>query len=278
MTTVDYYEALGISQTATEKQIKNAYRTLAFRYHPDRSGNDPDAVEKMKQLNEAYAVLSNIEKRRQYDSLRQRYGTDARQQFRQTFSEQDIFKDSDVWRVFEEMAKQFGIRGFEETFRPFYGPGFQQFHYQRPGFFAKGFFFIGPTGSRQGRKHRQLSGKSHRGFLRSGFRQALLSLLGSAMPGKMASESSRGADRLDTIQLTPNLSRSGGAYAYFDKPNDKKFVVKIPPGVRDGQRIRLAGLGEKGPMGAGDLYLKVRIHQSLPEKIKGLVGGIFKKS
>lgn len=280
MTTIDYYESLGISRDATAKQIKEAYRTLAFRFHPDRSGNDPEGAEKMKQINEAYAVLSNLEKRRQYDDYRQQYGADARQQFRQTYSDKDIFKDSDVWSVFEDMAKQFGIRGFEEVFRPFYGPGFQHFHCQRPEFFAKGFFFVGPFGAWRCRRTGHLSGGGRQGFFRRGWRQGVLNLLSASRShGPNPATPARGADRMDTIQLTPNLGQRGGAYAYFHRPKNKKLIVKIPPGIRDGQRIRLAGLGDEGALGApaGDLFLKVRIHQSLPEKITGFIKGLLNK-
>ena len=67
----DYYQILGVDQKANAKQIKNAYRKLAFQYHPDRNDKNPAAAEKMKSVNEAYAVLSNADKRREYDTLQQ---------------------------------------------------------------------------------------------------------------------------------------------------------------------------------------------------------------
>ncbi|HNT44323.1 MAG TPA: DnaJ domain-containing protein, partial [Syntrophorhabdaceae bacterium] len=73
----DYYEVLEISVEATDRQVKEAYRRLAFQYHPDRNGSDPGAVERMKSINEAYAVLSDPAKRQRYDNLRQSYGTSA---------------------------------------------------------------------------------------------------------------------------------------------------------------------------------------------------------
>ena len=273
MNPLDYYDVLGVEKDATARKIKEAYRANAFRYHPDRQADDAAAAEKMKQLNEAYAVLSNPDKRRDYDMLRRQYGSSAHRQFRQNYSEQDIFKDSDVWRVFEEMAKQSGFRGFEEVFRPFYGQGFQHFECRRPGFFAKGFFFSGHVGPMHGggprRGHRGLFGKGLMGLLANAM---VRGATGNALPQK-------GADAMDTIHLTPNLSRTGGAYAYYHKSSNKKLIVKVPPGIRDGQRIRLAGLGKAGRSGAppGDLYLRVRIHQSLPEKIKGLLQGVFNR-
>ena len=62
MSQQDFYKVLGVATDADEKQIKDAYRQLAFQYHPDRNSENPDAAEKMKQVNEAYAVLSNSKK------------------------------------------------------------------------------------------------------------------------------------------------------------------------------------------------------------------------
>jgi len=90
----DYYEVLEIDGQATDRQIKEAYRRLAFQYHPDRNSGDPGAVERMKGINEAYAVLSDPAKRQRYDSLRQSYGNSAYDRFREGYSEKDIFRGS----------------------------------------------------------------------------------------------------------------------------------------------------------------------------------------
>jgi DnaJ-class molecular chaperone len=66
----DYYQILDVDQKASSKQIKAAYRKLAFQYHPDRNRKNPESAEKMKRVNEAYAVLSDAAKRREYDTLR----------------------------------------------------------------------------------------------------------------------------------------------------------------------------------------------------------------
>ena len=104
MSASDYYRTLGIQPTASAKEIKNAYRELALKYHPDRNQDNPEAVNRMKAVNEAYAVLSNPQKRQEYDAIRTRFGSAAHDQFRKTYSEQDIFAGSDIFRVFEELT------------------------------------------------------------------------------------------------------------------------------------------------------------------------------
>ena len=136
-----YYQQLDVPPEASARQIKEAYRRLAFEFHPDRNADDSGAAEKMKAINEAYAVLSNPEKRRQYDAMYQRYGEGANERFRQSFSEQDIFNGSDIQHIFEEMARSFGLRGFDEIFKDFYGQGYRSFEFRRPGVFGKGFIF-----------------------------------------------------------------------------------------------------------------------------------------
>ena len=87
-----------------------------------------------------------------------------------------------------------------------------------------------------------------------------------------------GANINDVIRLSPMEAQKGGPYAYFLKKKSKKLVVKIPPEVRDGQRIRLAGMGDDGKGGGtpGDLYLKVQIQKSLIQKIKKTISDLTK--
>jgi curved DNA-binding protein CbpA len=96
----DYYQVLGISKDAPSQKIKTAYREKAFLYHPDRC-KDPAGADQMKAVNEAYAVLSNPRKRKEYDLLQQQYGDAAYGHFRKSYSEQDIFKGSDIQQIFE---------------------------------------------------------------------------------------------------------------------------------------------------------------------------------
>ena len=107
----DYYEILGLKKDAAEEQIKKAYRKLAMKYHPDRNPNNKAAEEKFKGINEAYAVLSDKDKRKQYDM----FGSDK---FHQRFSQEDIFRGFDIG----DILKDFGF-GTSDVFSQIFGRG-----------------------------------------------------------------------------------------------------------------------------------------------------------
>lgn len=73
----DYYKIIGLTREAGQEEIRKAYHALAMKYHPDRNGDDPEGEERLKELNEAYRVLGNLEKRRLYDFYRRSSGADA---------------------------------------------------------------------------------------------------------------------------------------------------------------------------------------------------------
>ncbi len=263
----DYYQVLGVEPDADAKAVKNAYRQLAFQYHPDRNKENPGAAEKMKGINEAYAVLSDSSKRREYDALRQQFGSSAYNQFRSNYSDQDIFSGSDINQVFEEIAKAFGLRGFDDIFKEFYGQGYRTFEFKSQGFFGGGFIF---SGFGKG-KAKSVTQSSTGGYLEKLSRVFIEKVSGVEIPES-------GADSVDVVVLSPQLAREGGPYAYFHKKKSKKLVVKIPLGVRDGQRIRLAGMGTEGKGGgkSGDLYLKVRIKMPLLQKVRDIISDLSK--
>ncbi len=259
MDKINYYQRLNVSPDASSQQIKEAFRQQAFKYHPDRNEGDAQAAENMKAVNEAYAVLSDPAKRRQYDMLYQQYGDDAQGRFRQSYSEQDIFKGSDVHQIFEEMARAFGLRGFDAIFKDFYGQGYRSFEFRQPGVYGKGVFF----GTHLGAPRATGIGQRLFGSLTQ---KMLRKLVGIQLP-------ERGADIHDVIELQPEFALQGGPYPYLHNAKEKKLVVHVPSGVQNGQVIRLSGMGQDGRHGAeaGDLLLKVKIKQPLMKKIKDFI-------
>lgn len=135
---MDYYKILGVEKTATQEELKKAYRKLALKYHPDKNKDNKAAEEQFKKISEAYAVLSDKEKRQQYDT----FGSAG---FQQRYSQEDIFRNVDLGDILREFGINFGggrttfrtsgMGGntFEDMFRqPGGGRGgtFREFHHQ----------------------------------------------------------------------------------------------------------------------------------------------------
>src|SRR4030042_6144937 len=92
----DYFQILEVEKEASPQKIKEAYRSLAFQYHPDRNKETPSIVERMKEINEAYAVLSDPKKRRDYDTFQEQYGPYGYDRFKKRYSDQAFFRGSDA--------------------------------------------------------------------------------------------------------------------------------------------------------------------------------------
>ena len=252
----DYYQILGVDRKAGQKEIKAGYRKLAFEYHPDRNRGNPHASAKMKEVNESYAVLSEPEKRKRYDVLYQTYGSSAHEQFRQAYSEQDIFRGSDIQQIFEELSKAFGFRGFDEVFRESYGAGYRTFEFQRPGAFGR--VFVGNTRGGNSFAPRSLLAGHLGRIIKYGLRKRW----GIELP-------ERGRDLQDVITISPAFAGTGGKMSYLCRKTARELLVSVPPGMREGQKIRLKGMGEDGRGGGepGDIYVLVRIRNPLFQKI-----------
>ncbi|MHB1014903.1 MAG: DnaJ C-terminal domain-containing protein [Desulfurivibrionaceae bacterium] len=105
---MDYYKLLGVEKSASPEEIKKAYRKLALKHHPDRNKGNKEAEEQFKKISEAYAVLSDKEKRQQYDTV----GSAG---FQQRYSQEDIFRNADLGDILREFGINFG--GGRATFR-----------------------------------------------------------------------------------------------------------------------------------------------------------------
>lgn len=222
----DYYKTLGVSKTATQDEIKSAFRKLARKHHPDvvKPKERAEAESRFKEINEAYEVLSDPGKRQRYDTLGANWqhgapppGAGGRGRGGAGFGG---FGGGEA-RGFEEADFNFGGTGFSDFFEAFFG--------SRQGGRGRGAGFGGAPGSGFG------GFPAERG---SDIEADLSVSLGEAL---------HGAKRKISFQ------RRGG--------ETKSYNVTIPPGVREGQRIRLGGQGEAGARGgaSGDLYLVVRL-------------------
>jgi len=256
----DYYDVLGLKQDATQKEIRDAYRRLALLHHPDRNRDNPEAADRMKEINESYAVLSDPRKRGEYDALRQAYGSSAYSQFRQTHSDQDIYRGSDISQIFEELSRAFGFRGFDDIFRESYGAGYRTFEFRKPGVFGR--VVVRGFGNRRGTGGIASPG----GYMEKLIRYGLKKKWGIELPEK-------GGDLQDSIVLSPGEARLGGKVRYLSARTGRKLFVTVPPHTRTGQQLRLRGMGGAGRAGgeAGDLYLNVRIRNLLIQKVKDFI-------
>src|SRR5881397_2676374 len=211
----DYYETLGVSKTATEDEIRSAFRKLARKYHPDVAKDKKTAEEKFKQINEAYEVLSDPEKRRKYDRLGENWNQPGGFQPPPQWGggQPGGFR----WGSGENggVEFEFGGTGFSDFFEAFFGGG-------------RGRSAFGGFGGRGATAERGADVEAD-----------IMVPLEEALHGSTRTVSLRrsGSDKLETYQ------------------------VKIPRGVREGQRIRLRGQGEAGVRGgkSGDLFLRVRL-------------------
>ena len=187
----DYYSILGVNRSASEREIKQAYRRLARRYHPDVNPGDKSAEEKFKQINEAYEVLSDKEKRQKYDQF------------------------GDQWQYADQFART----------------GWQQ---------APGWDFGG--------------GGTRIYFGEGDFDSLFDDLLGGFRFSRGQTKPRRGQSIEYPVEVTLEEAYRGTTRT-LSFADGKRLEVKVPPGVRNGSRVRLAGKGSQG----GDLYLLISV-------------------
>lgn len=258
----DYYDVLGVGNNASQQEIKEAYRKLAFQYHPDRNKDDPAASDKMKALNEAYATLSDPTKRREYDMLRDRYGSFAYERYRQTHSQEDIFRGSDIDQILQEFARSFGFRNADEIFREFYGSGFHGYGSGQPGFTFRSYVYNSARNRASGNS--QAIPPTQAGFAGKVIQFLLEKALRIQIP-------QRGKDIYDTLVITPEVAEKGGEIKYCYRKSEKRrdLMVKIPAGIKEKQQIKLKEMGLPGKAGGppGDLLLKISTRLPFRQRI-----------
>jgi curved DNA-binding protein len=136
----DYYQILGIHQTASEDEIKKAYRTLALKYHPDHHPGDSKSEESFKEISEAYAVLSVPDKRKEYDQF-------GHAGFKRRRTSQDIFRNFNFDDLFRDAGFGFEGRSFRGSFCAGKGMGCGR---RKAGFSRRSFFWDSQMGLSEG--------------------------------------------------------------------------------------------------------------------------------
>ena len=223
MANVDYYKTLGVSTTATEQEIKKAFRKLAQKYHPDKNSGDLSAEQRFKEINEAYSVLSDEEKRKQYD----RFGANWEQYARSGVNPDDFARYG------------FGGQGgAEQGYGGFGGQGGRQSMNMSPEEFEQ---LFGSGGA-------------------SGYSTIFDSLFGGQRQGR-SSRGGMGFDtrtvtpppREVAVQVTLEEALVGST-RLLQEPDGKRIEVTIPRGVKTGSKVRVKGEG-----GMGDILLRVEV-------------------
>jgi molecular chaperone DnaJ len=226
----DYYELLGVGRNATEKEIKQAYRRLARRYHPDVNPGDKSAEARFKDINAAYEVLSDKEKRQKYDKYGDKW--QYADQFEQAGRQQPQWDFSQGG----ETGYNFGgdIGGFDSIFDD---------------------LFSGGRGRGSSRRTRQARGQDLESPVEVTLEEAYKGTtrtISLQVPGPCPT--CKGTGRVQNVACS--TCRGSGMVADI-----KRIEVKIPAGVQTGSRVRIAGKGQPGYNGgpAGDLFLVIAV-------------------
>jgi DnaJ-class molecular chaperone len=251
--TKDYYSILGVSEGASHEEIRRAFRKLAMKYHPDKNlGNEQWAGEKFKEINEAYAVLGDEAKRQEYDRMRQFgfAGYGAQYAGGRYYSQEQVFADAFTNPyLFQELARMFqeaGLR-FDERFvdNLFFG--------------GRGFIFTS-SGQPSERNGSTSTPEYRPPLLLRLFGKVIRFTLKRMLGVPELTWQSKGEDLYHEIYLSQEEAASGvdKQIKYKRGKEKKKLIVKVPPGVTQGTRVRLRGMGLEGAT-PGDLFITVNI-------------------
>jgi curved DNA-binding protein len=273
----DYYEVLGVKKGASIEELKKAYRKLAVKYHPDKNPGDKQAEERFKEINEAYAVLSDPKKKEQFDQ----FGSNN---FHQRFSQEDIFKGFNVDDLFREQgfgtddifSRIFGDaarrqRGpgrmaakgedfsmeIQITFRDAYDGGEKRIAFMRDGAREELSVKV-PAGIESGAKLR-VAGRGAAGRMGGAAGDLFLTVNVGADPLFQR----EGADIIHAHEVRFSEAALGGSIDVPTMEGTKR--IRIPAGIQPGTKVRLKGLGFPQAGRRGDMY--VRIVVQVPEHL-----------
>lgn len=257
----DYYEVLGVQKNATKEDIKTSYRKLALKYHPDRN-KEAGAEEKFKEISEAYAVLSDDQKRNQYDNL-------GHTGFDQRYTSEDIFRGTDFDSIFRDM-------GFGDLFRSIFGGGgFGGYEERNRGQDLAYDLEISLEEAAKGtQRDIEIPRTEHCEICSgSGAASGSQAKICPTCNGQGKVQNMRKAGFAMYVQVTPCPTCKGKG-RIIETPcsncrgsgilrKRRKITVKIPPGIDEGYQLRLRGEGEAvSNMGeTGDLYVMVHVRQ-----------------
>ena len=271
----NYYQELGISSGASEEEIKKAYHKLALKYHPDRTNGDKAAEERFKEINEAYAVLTDPVKRASYErSSQSTVHTDSRSHGQRTqffYTQEDILRDffgqMNSTPFLQELLREFQRRGMR--FDPYFITQIFFGHrrmYRGPGFFRD------EGAWKQDRPHQYSFPWKIRGYKQLEAAKTFVRKAAYFIKDKLLDLShlfhspvkrNGKKDLVYKLSIDPGLAKRGGVII-ISKPgpaNGARLSVRIPPGVHTGMKLRLKKQGLKDPQGnmLGDLYLSVEV-------------------
>jgi curved DNA-binding protein len=303
MAAKDYYTTLGVGKNASDEEIKRAYRKLAMKYHPDRNPNKKEAEERFKEINEAYAVLSDKEKRKQYDT----FGAEG---FHQRFTQEDIFRGFDFDEI---LSSLFGGRGRWEfrsggrsgfDFGDFYGRQGGQENMGRMPQRGEDIVYEMAISLEEAAS----GGEKRISFQKNGkIEEISVKIPKGILSGKKLRLSKKGMEGRNggppgdlylqvSIRDHPIFSREGDDLIVEKEINFSEAVlgttievptlegmkkVKIPPGTQNHTKMRLKGLGMPHFQreGKGDEYVKVivKVPKRVSEKSRGLIQELAKE-
>lgn len=249
----DYYQILGTSRSASDAEIKKAFRKLAREYHPDVAKDKKRAEEKFKEINEAYEVLGDPAKRKKYDELGANWRAGAE------------FRPPPGWEGFQSARSHRGRAGTGGEFE-FGGTGFSDFFEQLFGA-NRG---QGAGGFHRGGAFSETDFATERG---NDIEGDIMVTLEEAMQGSVRSVSVRRSSACSECGGTGQRGRQvcGSCHGTAQVTRTETYQVKVPAGVAEGQRLRLSGKGEAGTGGgsAGDLFLRVRLAKHPDFQVEG---------